>query len=64
MAYEVGAFDPQERIKEKQVARERDDLLLRRGQISPEQLRQQNSFVGGFDVQNAVIQRRSVRVAA
>ena len=64
MAYEVGSFDPKERIREKQASRDSDELMLGSGQISPAQLRQQNSFFAGFDLPQSVIQRRSVRIPA
>ena len=48
-------FDPAERIREKQRARDRDDLDLASGRVSAGELQQRNSFAAGLDLVNAEI---------
>lgn len=49
----VRYFDPEERIREKQIAREQDERDLREGRLSADELQQRNSFVRGLDIKNA-----------
>ena len=52
-------FDPEERIREKQLAREQDDRDLREGRVSAEELPTRNSFVHGLDIENARLEIRN-----
>lgn len=49
----VRYFDPEERIREKQIAREQDERDLHEGRVSAEELQQRNSFVRGLDIRSA-----------
>lgn len=51
-------FDPAERIKEKQRAREEDDRALASGEITREELWRRNSFFGALDLSKWKIVRR------
>lgn len=48
-------FDPKERMREKQAARDADDEALRTGRITREELQRQNSFAAGLDLRNAKV---------
>ena len=48
-------FDPAERIREKQRARDQDDHDLAHGHVSAEDLQRRNSFAVGLDLVNAEI---------
>lgn len=52
-------FDPEERIREKQLAREQDERDLRGGRVSAEELQARNSFVHGLDIENAKLEIRN-----
>lgn len=60
---QVAQYDALDRRREKQRAREQDDLALREGAISPEALSQRNGFFSGIDFSRASV-RRSRRIAA
>jgi len=66
MLQPIGRLDPKRRAAEKQVARERDDRLLREGIVGSDELQRQNSMFASFDVPSSVIVRgrRSVRIVA
>jgi hypothetical protein len=51
-------YDPAERQREKDRAREQDDRALRNGDISREALRMRNSFLAPLDVVSSSIRRR------
>lgn len=46
-------FDPEQRIREKQLAREQDERDLAEGKVSAAELQQRNNFFVGFDLRNA-----------
>jgi len=48
-------FDPAERIREKQRARDRDDADLASGRASAAEVQRRNSFAAGLDLVNAEI---------
>jgi hypothetical protein len=54
----MGSFVPEERRREKQAARERDDLRLQRGEISKALLNRENGLFSALDISKAVIVRR------
>lgn len=55
---EVETFDPEERRREKQAAREKDDEDLRTGKVTAEQLRKRNGFFSSLDFTNSRIRFR------
>jgi hypothetical protein len=57
MHQKLAYFDPAERQREKQRAREQDDYALNIGLISPEALGKQNGFFSGVDFSNASVRR-------
>jgi hypothetical protein len=48
-------FNPEERIREKHLAREQDQRDLREGRVSAKELRARNSLVHGLDISGAEI---------
>jgi len=52
------SYDPNERIREKQRAREQDDADLASGRVSAAELSARNNFFAGFDIRNAEIELR------
>jgi hypothetical protein len=47
---QIGTFDPVERRREKQVARDRDDEDLRTGRKTAEQLSRENFFMSSLNI--------------
>lgn len=43
-------FDPNERIRDKQLARDRDERDLAEGRVSAAELQRRNSLFSGFDL--------------
>jgi hypothetical protein len=60
--YNVGLYDPSDRARQKQVARERDDMRLQNGDVSRDALRQEVSFFSALDLSRSKIVRRRVRI--
>ncbi|WP_454887776.1 hypothetical protein [Sphingomonas oryzagri] len=56
-------YDPIERQREKQCAREQDERDLRAGVVSVGELNERNGFFSGIDFSHASIRRRR-RIAA
>ena len=54
----VRQFNPEDRIREKQLAREQDERDLLEGRVSAEELQERNSFVRGLDTSNAKLKIR------
>ena len=54
----VRQFNPEDRIREKQLAREQDERDLFEGRVSAEELQERNSFVRGLDIKNAKLKIR------
>lgn len=54
----VRRFNPEERIREKQLAREQDERDLLEGRVSAKELQERNSFVRGLDIRNAKLEIR------
>lgn len=52
---ELGTFDPIERRREKQAARDKDEEDLRAGRVTPEELSKRNGFFSALDIKNAKI---------
>lgn len=63
MAAHENAFDPQERRREKDLARRQDESRLRQNQISPQDLGRENSIFGALDLSRSIIIRRKARIA-
>lgn len=59
---QVNLFDPAERQRAKQRAREQDDRDLNSGAVSAESLQARNGFFSGLDLSRASVRRR--RIAA
>jgi hypothetical protein len=59
-----GHFSVEDRVREKQEARDRDERLLACGQISVQQLAMRNGFFSALDPSNARIVRRRAEVRA
>jgi hypothetical protein len=57
-----GVYDPTERARQKQAARERDDARLRDGEVSRDALRREVGFFSVLDLSRSRIVRRRVRV--
>lgn len=57
---QVSHYDPAERQREKDRARERDDCALRNGDISRQELRNRNSFLAPLDVVGSSIRHRGI----
>lgn len=57
---QVSHYDPVERQREKDRARERDDRALRNGDISREALRMRNGFLAPLDVVSSSIRHRGI----
>jgi hypothetical protein len=51
-------FNWEDRMREKQAARDKDDDDLRSGKVTPEQLQQRNSMFAGLDLSKATVVRR------
>jgi hypothetical protein len=57
---QVSYYDPAERQREKDRAREQDDRALRDGDISREQLRMRNSFLAPLQIVGSSIERQGI----
>lgn len=57
---QVSYYDPAERQREKDRARERDDRALRNGDISREDLRMRNSFLAPLQIVGSSIERQGI----
>lgn len=55
---QIERYNPIERQREKQRAREQDERDLRAGVISPEALNHRNGFFSGLDLSNASLRLR------
>ena len=53
-------FDPAERARQKQAARDQDERDLAAGLVTRQELQARNSFATGLDLPNAKIVRRKV----
>lgn len=51
-------YDPQQRIREKQISREQDDRALRSGAVSRDELGHRNGFLSSLDLSGASVRRR------
>lgn len=51
-------YDPAERAREKQLARDKDDEDLRTGKVTREELSKRNGFFSSLDFSKATIIRR------
>lgn len=49
---EDGYFDPVDRARQKQAARDEDQRALASGEVTAAELRKRNSFFGGLDMAN------------
>jgi len=56
---DVRRFNPEDRIREKQLAREQDERDLREGRASPRELNERNSFFAGQDLKSARLKIRN-----
>lgn len=56
-------FSVEDRMREKQEARDRDERLLACGQLSAQQLASRNGFFSSLDPSNARIARRRAKVS-
>jgi hypothetical protein len=52
-------FDPEQRIREKQLAREQDERDLAEGKVSAAELQRRNSWFSGFDLSLAKFEIRN-----
>jgi len=52
-------FDPEQRIREKQLAREQDERDLAEGKVSAAELQRRNSMFSGFDLSLAKFEIRN-----
>lgn len=52
-------FDPNERIRQKQLARDQDERDLAEGKVSAAQLQKRNSLFSGFDLSHARFEIRN-----
>ena len=55
---QVSHYDPIEREREKQRARDQDDRALRQGSLSIEELRFRNGFFSSLDLAGSSVRRR------
>jgi hypothetical protein len=55
----VRYYDPVERQREKQHAREQDDRDLREGYVSREELSERNSLFAGLNLSGSFVRRRN-----
>ena len=55
-------FSVFERRREKQASRERDELRMERGEVSPDDIRDQNGLFSNFDRSKARLVSRRVHV--
>ena len=56
----VSYYDPAERQREKDHARELDDRALRNGDVSREDLRMRNSFLASLQIVGSAIERQGI----
>jgi hypothetical protein len=54
---DIEMFDPAERERAKQAAREQDDADLRNGRVSVDEMQKRNGFFSGLDFSKASIRR-------
>jgi len=54
---QVSHYDPAEREREKDRAREQDERALHNGEVSREQLRMRNVFLAPLDIVGSAIER-------
>lgn len=52
-------YDPEQRMLEKQRAREQDDIDLKSGKVTKEELSKRNGFFSSLDIKSAKIVRRN-----
>lgn len=52
-------FDPNERLRQKQLAREQDERDLAEGKVSAAELQQRNSLFAGFDLSQGKFEIRN-----
>jgi hypothetical protein len=57
---QVSYYDPAERQREKDRAREQDDYALRNGDLSREELRLRNSFLAPLQIVGSSIERQDL----
>jgi hypothetical protein len=57
---QVSYYDPDERQREKDRAREQDDRALCNGDVSREQLRLRNSFLAPLEIVGSSIERPGI----
>jgi hypothetical protein len=57
---QLSLYDPAERQREKNRVREQDDIALRNGDISREELRMRNSFLAPLQIVGSSIERPSL----
>lgn len=55
----VRQFNPEDRIREKQLAREEDERDLAEGKVSSAELQRRNSWFSGFDLSLAKYEIRN-----
>jgi hypothetical protein len=60
--HDSGVYNPAERAVQKQSARERDDMRLRNGEVSRDDLHREVGFFSALDLSRSKIVRRRVRV--
>ncbi|MDV3258103.1 MAG: hypothetical protein LOX97_10070 [Sphingomonas sp.] len=53
-------FDPRQRQREKEIARQRDEHDLRAGFVSREQLRARNGFFSSLQIVGSSIRRQGI----
>lgn len=51
-------YNPQQRVREKQISREQDDRALRSGAISRDEMGHRNGFLSSFDLSCASVRNR------
>jgi hypothetical protein len=57
-----GMYAPSVRAQQKQIAREKDDMRLRNGDVSREALRREVGFFSALDLSRSKIVRRRGRI--
>jgi hypothetical protein len=54
----AGYYNPQQRMREKQISRDEDDRALRSGAVSRDEMSRRNGLVSSLDLSRASISSR------
>lgn len=56
-------YNPQDRANEKKLQRQHDDLMLKSGKASSEEINRKNGLLSGLNVRKAFVGKRRLRIA-